>query len=161
MKHKTTESTNRSFVKRELAGDYPEMNQPSTEMPIVSGLKSTRLDDATIMSLAEQHVRLRSICVIIRTMCECAEDGEIDKLSDLFAERQSIMDSIVAQQPQLKQRIQAAGCSDQVNSLFASIMKAVETGDDVLLRILRLKKDFIVEKSREALMHRLVAHYKG
>jgi len=137
------------------------MKQPETELPLASQLTKTGLDETTIKSLVEQHMRLQLMCGVIRMMCECAEDGEFDKLSDLFAERQSIMDSIAHQQSQLKPRIQEAGCSDQVNGLFAPVMKAVETGDDVLLKILRLKKDFIVEKSREALKHRLVAHYKG
>jgi len=137
------------------------MNQLSTEMPIVARLKSARLDDITIRSLGEQHMRLQSMCGIIRMMCECAEEGEFDRLSDLFVERQSIMDTIAQQQSQLKPRIQEAGCSDQVSGVFAPVMKAVETGDDVLLRILRLKTDFIVEKSREALKNRLVAYHKG
>ena len=109
-------------------------------LPMVSQLTRIGLDGSTIKALIGQHIRIQSMCGVIRMMCESAEEGQFNKLAGLLSERQSIMDSIANEQQQLKPRIQEAGCSDQVNELFAPFLKAVENGDEVLLKILRLKK---------------------
>jgi hypothetical protein len=114
-----------------------------------------------VQCVIEQHMRLQSMFQMGRVMCQSVEEGEFDRLSRLFDEREKMITAIGNIQSGIKGRLPEGECRRVLNALFAPLIKAIENGDDLLLKLLNVKKEGIIEKSRKTQMQRLVAKYSA
>jgi len=136
-----------------------DLGSHAREVSLIEHIEHLGIGQELVQCLTEQYMRLQSISQMVRIMCQSAEEGDFDTLSRLFEERGRLITTVADIQTRVRPRIPDGECRRQLNALFAPMIKAIENGDEVLLKALHAKKEFIIEKSKEAQMQRLVAKY--
>lgn len=106
-----------------------------------------------------QYLQVQSVCQMGMAMCRHAEDDDFDSLSDLYVRRDALLRDLLAAREDLRTKIPTEESKKTLNSFFEPVLDSIRQWDERLVTILRAKKDYIVEKSKEAQLHRLVAKY--
>ena len=92
-------------------------------------------------------------------MCRYAEDGDFESLSELYVKRDQELNDILQAREALRTSIQRPESKKTLNTFFEPVLQAIGLWDERLITVLKARKDYIVEKSKEAQLHRLIAKY--
>jgi hypothetical protein len=131
----------------------------ATTGSMVAMLEQEGTPSPVIEHTVEQYLLMQTICQMGMAMCRCAEEGDFASLSDLYTKRDRVLRQVLEARESLRGEIRTEESKRSLNAFFEPVLQSIEHWDERLVTILRSKKDYIVEKSKEAQLHRLIARY--
>jgi hypothetical protein len=106
-----------------------------------------------------QYLQMQSICQMVMSMCRRAEESDFAALSSLYAQRDEVLREVLKERESLRASIRTEESKKTLNAFFDPVLQSIQQWDERLITILKAKKDYIVEKSKEAQLHRLIVKY--
>jgi hypothetical protein len=126
---------------------------------IIECLEQSGVNAPAIELTIAQYLHLQRVSQLVMMMCRRAEEGDFDQLNALYAERDSVVNTVIRARESLRPLALEAATRKRVNGFFDPVVRAINMWDARLLAILQEKKRSIVEKSKEAQLRRLVLKY--